>query len=179
MTTQAIDATIFASSHPDIAKRTSISSLIISCLMLLAGILAFAATFEMEYHSSTLSMGLMVLGSGLFLVGIFRIFWKSKEVVYVPTGSITREQSLYFDLKHMDVLRAMVKSGTFSPDATMKSENSGNIRLDIILSEDKKFAAVQLFQFVPYTYNPVTSVQYFTNGEAASVAAFLAKSKIR
>ena len=81
--------------------------------MLLAGILAFAATFEMEDHSSTLSMGLMVLGSGLFLVGIFRIFWKSKEVVYVPTGSITREQSLYFDLKHMDVLRAMVKSGTF------------------------------------------------------------------
>ena len=69
MTTQAIDATIFASSHPDIAKRTSISSLIISCLMLLAGILAFAATFEMEDHSSTLSMGLMVLGSGLFLVG--------------------------------------------------------------------------------------------------------------
>ena len=53
MTTQAIDATIFASSHPDIAKRTSISSLIISCLMLLAGILAFAATFEMEDHSST------------------------------------------------------------------------------------------------------------------------------
>ena len=61
----------------------------------------------------------------------------------------------------------------------MKSENSGNIRLDIILSEDKKFASVQLIQFDPYTYNPLTSVQYFTNGEAASVAAFLAKSKIR
>ena len=27
MATQAIDATIFASSHPDIAKRTSISGL--------------------------------------------------------------------------------------------------------------------------------------------------------
>ena len=79
----------------------------------------------------------------------------------------------------MDVLRAMVKSGTFSPDATMKSENSGNIRLDIILCDDNIFAGVQFFLFVPYTYNPVTSVQYFTNGEAASVAAFLAKSKIR
>ena len=29
-TTQVIDATIFASSHPDIAKRTSVSSLL-SC----------------------------------------------------------------------------------------------------------------------------------------------------
>ena len=44
MATQAIDATIFASSHPDIAKRTSISGLLISCVMLLIGILSFAST---------------------------------------------------------------------------------------------------------------------------------------
>ena len=44
-TTQAIDATIFASSHPDIVKRTSISGLLISCVMLLIGILSFASTF--------------------------------------------------------------------------------------------------------------------------------------
>lgn len=61
MTTQAIDATIFASSHPDIAKRTSVSGLIFSCIMLLAGVIAFVSTFEMEDRSSTISMGLMVL----------------------------------------------------------------------------------------------------------------------
>ena len=67
MTTPAIDATIFASSHPDIAKRTSVSGLIFSGIMLLIGVLAFISTFEMEDRSSTLSMGLMVLGTGLFL----------------------------------------------------------------------------------------------------------------
>ena len=35
MATQAIDATIFASAHPDIAKRTSVSGLIFSVAMLL------------------------------------------------------------------------------------------------------------------------------------------------
>ena len=60
MATQAIDATIFASSHPDIAKRTSISGLLISCVMLLIGILSFASTFELEDKSSTVSMALMV-----------------------------------------------------------------------------------------------------------------------
>ena len=34
-TTQVIDATIFASSHPDIAKRTSISGILTSSVMLL------------------------------------------------------------------------------------------------------------------------------------------------
>lgn len=47
-TIQTIDATIFASSHPDIAKRTSVSGVLISSVMLLVGILAFASTFELK-----------------------------------------------------------------------------------------------------------------------------------
>ena len=167
MATQAIDATIFASSHPDIAKRTSISGLLISCVMLLIGILSFASTFELEDKSSTVSMALMVFGTGLFLLGIFRLFWKSKEVVYVPTGSIAKERSIFFDLKHMDKLTDLVNSGSFSADSKIKSEASGNIRMDVIL-----------FQFVPYTYQPVTAVHYFTNDAAAAVAAFLTKSQL-
>jgi len=177
-TTQTIDATIFASSHPDIAKRTSISGILISSVMLLVGILAFASTFELDDKSSTTSMALMVLGTGLFLMGIFRLFWKSKEVVYVPTGSLAKEHSVFFDLKHMDALASLVNSRSFSTNSNIKSESSGNIRMDVILSADKKFAAVQLFQFVPYTYQPVTSVQYFTNEEAAAVVAFISKSKM-
>ena len=178
MATQTIYATIFASSHPDIAKRTSISGIVFSCIMLLIGILSFASTFELEDKSSTISMALMVFGTGLFLVGIFRIFWKSKEVVYVPTGSVAKEQSVFFDLKHMDKLKELVNFGNLSMDSGIKSETSGNLRMDIILSEDNKFAAVQLFQFIPYTYQPITTVHYFTNGEAATIAAFLAKSKM-
>ena len=45
-TTQTIDATIFASSHPDIAKRTSVSGVLISSVMLLVGILAFCFHFR-------------------------------------------------------------------------------------------------------------------------------------
>lgn len=178
MATQVIDTTIFASSHPDIAKRTSVSGLIISCVMLIAGILAFVSTFEIENRSSTLSMGLMVLGTALFLVGVFRLFWKSKEIVYLPTGCVAREQSVFFDLKYQDGLADMVKTGNFPASLDIKGGTSGNLRLDVLLSEDKKFVAVQLFQFVPYTYNPITSVCYFTDGEAASIAAFLVKSKM-
>ena len=176
---QTIDATIFASSHPDIAKRTSVSGVLISSVMLLVGILAFASTFELEDKSSTVSMALMVLGTGLFLMGIFRLFWKSKEVIYLPTKSVAKEHSIFFDLKHMDALRNLVNSGSFSAGSNIKSEASGNIRMDVILSADKKFAAVQLFQFIPYTYQPITSVQYFTDEQASAVIAFLAKSKMQ
>ena len=178
-TTQTIDATIFASTHPDIAKRISVSGVLISSVMLLIGILAFASTFELDDKSSTTSMALMVLGTGLFLMGIFRLFWKSKEVVYLPTKSVAKEHSVFFDLKHMDAFKNLVNWGSFFADSKIKSEARGNIRMDVILSADKKFAAVQLFQFVPYTYQPITSVQYFTNEEASAIVAFLSKSKIQ
>ena len=106
-------------------------------------------------------MLLMVLGTAFFLLGIFRLFWKSKEVVYIPTGSITKERSVFFDLKHMGKLKEMIEKGQLSIEEGVKSEGSGNVRLDVILSQDNKFAAVQLFQFVPYTYTPVTSVNYY------------------
>ena len=178
MATQAIDATIFASTHPDIAKRTSVSGLIFSVAMLLLGILIFASTFEVTDRSSTLSMLLMVLGTAFFLLGIFRLFWKSKEVVYIPTGSITKERSVFFDLKHMGKLKEMIEKGQLSIEEGVKSEGSGNVRLDVILSQDNKFAAVQLFPFVPYTYTPVTSVHYYTGNDAETISAFLAKCKV-
>ena len=79
MATQTIDATIFASSHPDIVKRTSVSGLILSVAMLLVGIFIFVSIFEMSDKSSTLSMSLMVLGTAFILLGVFRLFWKSKR----------------------------------------------------------------------------------------------------
>lgn len=178
MATQTIDATIFASTHPDIAKRFSVSGLIFSSIMLLAGVLAFVFTLGLDDRSSTMGMSLMVLGTGLILVGIFRMFWKSKEVVYVPTGSIAKERTVFFDLKNLDKLTALVNSGSFA-EKELKSEASGNLRMDVILSADNKFAAIQLFQFVPYTYQPVTDVRYFTNEDATAFATFMMKSRMR
>ena len=97
----------------------------------------------------------------------------------MSTKSFDNEHIIFFDLKHMDALRNLVNSGSFSAGSHIKSEASGNIRMDVILSADKKFAAVQLFQFIPYTYQPITSVQYFTDEQASAVIAFLTKSKMQ
>ncbi len=179
MSTQTIDAMTLASVHPDIVKRTSVSGLILSCIMVILGVFAFVSIFQLEDRSSSLSMALMVFGAALLIAGVVRLFWKSKHVVYLPTGSIAKEESLFFDLKDLNKLLEIVKSGSFTTDTVVKGDTSGNIRMDVILTEDTKFAAVQLFQFVPYTYNPVTSVCYYTDNEASELAAFLKKCKVR
>lgn len=119
MATQTIDATLFASSHPDIVKRTSVSGLIFSVAMLLVGVL-FCIHFEMSDKSSTLSMALMVLGTAFVLLGVFRLFWKSKEVVYLPTGSVTKERSVFFDLKYLGKLTDMIENEQLNGETEIK-----------------------------------------------------------
>lgn len=177
MSPQSIDATIFASTHPNIAKRASVSGLITSSLLILVGLAALISSNRLEEHASVMTMVLLLSGTILIIYGIFRFVWKGKEVVYMPTGSVTQEKSFFFDLKHLDDLKACVVSGVFPISNDMRSESNGNLRMDVIISQDKKFAAVQLFQFVPYAYNPVTSVQYFTNGEALALSSFIAKNQ--
>lgn len=175
MNAQTVNTTLFSSMHPDVAKRTSVPALLFSIVMLLAGFLAFASIFEMSDKSSAVSMMMMVAGTSLILWGIFRLFWRTKELVYLPTGSVARERTLFFSQKDLEQLTDMLEHGT--PVTGVRSESSGNVRLNVMLSQDNRFAAVQLFQFIPYSYTPVTPVRYFTGSDAAAIASFLKQSK--
>lgn len=80
----------------------------------------FASIFEMSDKSSTLSMALMVLGTAFVLLGVFRLFWKSKEVVYLPTGSVTKERSVFFDLKYLGKLTDMIENEQLNGETEIK-----------------------------------------------------------
>lgn len=175
---QVIEPNIFVSIHPDVVKRVSTSNLVLSLSMLVGGMAAFIASFQMKDPSSTISMFLMVLGTALLLSGVFRLFWKSREMVYAPTGSVTKESTTYFDAKYQERLVTLLESGDFNSDMKIKGGNSGNLRLDVLISQDSKFAAVQLFQFIPYTYTPVTKVFYLTGAKAMELRTFLQHAKI-
>lgn len=172
-----MEPTIFMVSHPNIVKRISISSLVFSLLLLTVGMGMFLSAFQLNDNASTLSMFLMVTGTAALLLGIFRLFWKSKEQVYEPTGSVTKELSMYFDLKDLDSLFDMFEEGSFPLNKSIKSVGNGKVRLDVLRSQDAKFAAAQLFQYEPYTYNPASQIYYFNGDKALAFVTYLQKCK--
>lgn len=174
MTTQKIDALNKGAVHPYISRKISMTGLIVSCLIILAGI--FLMAYSMYLTDMLFNTLVVVLGGALLLWGIFRLFRRSSKAVYIPTGSTIREETYFFDLKHLDTLKELCLSDTLPSDAGLKSDMNGNIRLDIIQSGDSRFAAVQLFQFVPYSFNPVTSMRYYTDERASHVCKFLQDS---
>lgn len=177
MTTRTFEPTIFETSHPGIVKRVSVTRLLLSISMLILGGLLFLSVFSMSDTSSALSMALMVTGAAFLLSGVFRLFWKSREVFYLPTGSVVKGDSYFFSQKDLAALSQIMENRQFDGQTNLFCESSGNVRLDALFTLDHRFAALQLFQFVPYTYTPVTSIVYFTEDDAKSVSAFLKRCK--
>jgi hypothetical protein len=172
-TSHHIDATVLASIHPHIGKRLHVAGLIFAAASLVLGILSFVSTFLLEHPSSAIGMTLMVLGLMLFVYGVFRLFNNCKQVIYKPTGGVIKARSIYFDLKDLHRLKELFEEKQFDRETGLRSSHSGNVRLDVLLSDCKGFAAAQLFQFVPYNYVPATDILYLTDDQAGALHRFV------
>lgn len=178
MATQSINTTVFASSHPSIVKRINGSSVMSALALFAIGGLTFMSTFAITDRSSALSIGLGVLGITFMTWGVFYFLNKRKEEVYEPTNSAVAKQSFYFNLRDLDELKQFVASGDTVSVSNVNAQQGGNIRMDVLETKDRQFVAVQLLQFVPYTYQPITSTCYYVGDEAERISSFIAqKSK--
>lgn len=107
------------------------------------------------------------------------LFGLKKQLVYVPTGSPVK---VIRDNYHADAiapLQRIIESDSKGLAAAVKSFRAkkqpiGNVELDICISDDKNFVALQLLQFGDeYTYHPITDPAFFEGEQAQLVASIL------
>ena len=162
--------TLFSSKHIHLDKRVSIKQILISSILALCGGGGILFSMNDSNSDSSLSMALLSVGVILVIVAFYRFFTKNYEVVYKPTGSEVRSGSLYMDTVELQTLQQMMKKNDFSASSKLVFKEGGNGRLDYLVSKDKKFVATQLLQFVPYSYEAVSDVNYYTDDDAVAVA---------
>ena len=168
--TNHTEDTLFSASHPHLYKQISITQILWSSLIALAGVVSIVLSVLMDNSASTLCMVLLTVGIIFLLFAIYRFFTKSRETVYQPTGSMIRSGSLYMDSAELQRVRQMVEKNDFSGLSSIICKDGGNGRLDYLQSKDGRFVAVQLFQFVPYTYEPISERYYFTDDVAIALS---------
>jgi hypothetical protein len=168
-----VDATVLASTRSDVGKRLNVASLVRAIVIILLGAFALCGTFMLPDSSSATGMALLVAGIALLFYGLFTLLAKSKKVVYLPTGTTIKAFSFYFDLKHLDTLKRLLQERDFEKVAAIQGGQSGNVRMDVLLSDCNRFAAAQLFQFVPYNYQPVCDTTCMTDDEAGQFSTFV------
>lgn len=95
---------ISQSTPSDFVERTNLFQLLSSSCIFIFGVILFAVVSQLSDKETVFAMGLLVIGSILILWSLFRFFSKSKNLVYIPTGSATCEASLFFNLKDFSTL---------------------------------------------------------------------------
>ena len=169
LTTQ-VEETLFSATHPQLEKHISVKQILVSAFIALFGALGIVLSIVLDQSHSTLCMVFLTLGVILMLFALYRLFTKSKETVYKPTGSEVRSDTLYMDSVELQSLKQMMVKNEFSTSSRLVFKEGGNGRLDYMVSKDGRFVAIQLLQFVPYTYESVTGVYYYTDNDAVVVA---------
>ena len=153
-----------SSSNQDIRQRFNVKKTIIGVIVLLIGLFHLPEAILLIMDGISLDSILYLIGNILLcLLGIYQLKFRSREMRYLPTKSVVKEKNYSFNLKYLEPLKEMIESG--------------NLRLDVLMSADKKFAAVRLLQFIPYSYIPVMDMQYLRNDKIAALENFLEHSK--
>ena len=167
-----VETNLFSTEHPHISKYTSVSSILLSLGIALIGILCVVLSLYIDQSSSTLCMTLLTLGTILILVAFYRAFWRSTELVYLPTKSPIVEGSIFVDSADLEVLNKILKNRNFE-DTKITFKQNGNGRVDYVVSKDCQFMGVQLFHFVPYAYEPFSEIYYYTDADALAFKNYL------
>lgn len=107
------------------------------------------------------------------------LFGLRTTVTYGPTNSVIDAKILEYspeDGKRVNRILDMPqeKMAEAINDYQPKTTDYGNYLAEVCLSRDKRFLAVQLFQFVRLNYEPATDVLIFEDKAAETVARLFA-----
>ena len=171
--TTHVEEPLFSSTHAHLDKCISVKQIIISSLIAICGVGSILLSLVLDESNSTFSMLFLTVGIILILVSLYRFFTKIHMTVYKPTGSEVRSDSLYMDTVELQSLQKMMEKNDFAHSSRLVFKEGGNGRLDYLVSKDGKFVAAQLLHFVPYSYEAVTDVYYYTDDDAVAVSRCL------
>ena len=83
-----VEENLLYSAYPQVAKRMSLTSILLSLFVASVGTVMIVFSMHMEEESSTLRMSFFTLGPILLLAALYWMFSKSTVMVYTPTGSM-------------------------------------------------------------------------------------------
>ncbi len=128
----------------------STKDIIISSILITGGIL-FATLADSD---SLCILGFFMIFAGLISGLILKTAYKDED-----TGFIYGKKERFFGICHKETLSDAVTSGKCK-SADLSDEDKGNgLRLDIYHSNKAGKAYIQLYEYVPYKYEPCTGMQ--------------------
>lgn len=168
------DTTLFNVTNNEIKKRTNSKQAIIAFLLLIVGLCICIIGLPYQDTQTSLFLTIFILGLLIIGYGCIRLLSKSKELVYTKTDSRITKKTLFFDMKNLITLQRNIENSSFPIENKLESIHNGNVRMDVLMSEDGKFAGVQFFSYQSYLFAPATPIYYYHDEDAQAFQQYVA-----
>ena len=101
----------------------------------------------------------------------------STKAVYVPTQSPVKAAVLEYSPSEGERVERLLgmPAGKMAEEIRQKGKPkagvNGNYRLEVCLSDDRQFCALQLFRFADFSYRPLFEPRFYEGSDVASVVS--------
>ena len=109
------------------------------------------------------------------------LFGIIKKLIYLPTGEKIKLNTYEYTPDKMSKIERTLKADSQTLKQIAEKEEAiekaptSNLRLEIATTESNSFAAVQLFRFADFQYQPVTEIRYCEGDDAKLIIMALLK----
>lgn len=158
-------------SNREVVKQKRISGVGVG--LLIAAVVCAVAGKSFEDPNTSLPTLFFTVAALLLLAGIVKMFVGKTCYTFQPTKSKLQPLTLYFDIHESVALQNCVEMKRFDELSRLKREKDSGIKLEAMLTEDGKFAALQVLEYVPYTYEAITPVKCYYGEEASHLSSYL------
>ncbi len=144
--------------NDQLARRKN-PTLLITCLLLIAvGIALFFLSRSMADKTSTLYMLCSTSGLIMAATGLLLVLFGGKQTIYLPTKSPVKSKTVNVEGLGADALTAMLEEKRYAQIAQLPRVENGPVRLALQFSEDGAYLALQVWHYVPHTYEPASGL---------------------
>lgn len=145
--------------YDTVSKKLDTKRLIYSLSGIIFSVIIIYTAIMLESNlSSTIHMLVITTGVIVGVTFIIKLIFGSNHNVYEPTNCELKNYSFYFKGEETLNLISAIENGNISIMRDILGETNSVVKLDIIISTDNKFAACQIFKYVPYNYEPNSKI---------------------
>ena len=159
----------------EITKKSNIS--IVAIIVIIAGIVSGMGAMYFEDPNSAMPSLLITLSAIFIIGGIIKLVISHTVYIYKPTKSLLKLKTIYFPNNSCDELQNCLSSNRFDEISSIKQEKNHGLKLEVLVSKDKQFIAVQILQYIPYNFEPISPITCYFNDNAQKLVTALKINK--
>lgn len=145
-----------------IVKKNDFTSILIALSIVFAGIVITFLSFP--YAKG--------FGSILILGGIIALSMSKKTLVHSPSGNKIMSYTYFFPPVEKEKIKQICASSQFHQLKSISNSENG-LQMDIYLSKNGSYGAIQLYEYIPYKYEICSPLYEYEGDDATALAEFI------